>query len=53
VIFVMSWGVSGDWFERCSADVGFCAFAEGRVVPDNVSLSVASWSCGMSVFVGV
>ena len=38
-------------FEKCSANVSLDVFAERRVVPDNISLSVASRSCRLLVFV--
>ena len=36
---------------RCSADVSLDVFTERRVVPDDISLSVASRSCRLFVFV--
>ena len=37
--------------DRCSADVSLDVFTERRVIPDNISLSVASRTCGLLVFV--
>ena len=37
--------------EKCSADVSLDVFTERRVVPDDISLSVASRSCRLFVFV--
>ena len=47
VVFVLFREVLRNKFEKCSADV----FAERRVVPDNISLSVASRSCRLLGFV--
>ena len=41
VVFVLFRGVLRNKFEKCSADVSLDIFTERRVVPDNISLSVA------------
>ena len=51
VVFVLFREVLRNKFEKCSADVSLDVFAERRVVPDNISLSVASRSCRLLVFV--
>ena len=37
--------------EECSADVSLDVFTERRVVPYDISLSIASWSCRLLVVV--
>ena len=51
VVFVLFREVLRNKFEKCSADVSLDVFTERRVVPDNISLSVASRSCRLLVFV--
>ena len=51
VVFVLFREVLRDKFEKCSADVSLDVFTERRVVPENISLSVASRSCRLLVFV--
>lgn len=52
VVFVLFREVLRNKFEKCSStDVSLDVFTEGRVVPDNISLSVASRSCRLLVFV--
>ena len=51
VVFVLFREVLRNKFEECSADVSLDVFTERRVVPDNISLSVASRSCRLLVFV--
>ena len=50
VVFVLFQEVLRNKFEKCSADVSLDVFTE-RIVPDNISLSVASRSCRLLVFV--
>ena len=49
VVFVLFREVLRNKFEKCSADVSLDVFTERRVVPDNISLSVASRSCRLLV----
>ena len=51
VIFVLFREVLRNKIEKCSADVSLDVFTERRVVPDDISLSVASRSCRLFVFV--
>ena len=51
VVFVLFREVLRNKFEKCSADVSLDVFTERRVVPVNISLSVASRSCRLLVFV--
>ena len=51
VVFVLFREVLRNKFEKCSAEVSLDVFTERRVVPDNISLSVASRSCRLLVFV--
>ena len=51
VVFVLFREVLRNQFEESSADVSLDVFTERRVVPDNISLSVASRSCRLLVFV--
>ena len=51
VVFVLFREVLRNKFEKCSADVSLDVFTDRRVVPDNISLSVASRSCRLLVFV--
>ena len=51
VVFVLFWEVFKNKIEKCSPDVSLDVFTERRVVPDNISLSVASRSCRLLVFV--
>ena len=51
VVFVLFREVLRNKFEESSADVSLDVFTERRVVPDNISLSVASRSCRLLVFV--
>ena len=51
VVFVLFREVLRNKFEKCSADVSLDVFTERRVVPDNISLSVALRSCRLLVFV--
>ena len=51
VVFVLFREVLRNKFEKCSADVSLDVFTERRVVPDNISLSVASRPCRLLVFV--
>ena len=51
VVFVLFREVLRNKFEKCSADVSLDVFTGRRVVPDNISLSVASRSCRLLVFV--
>ena len=53
MVFVLFREVLINKFEKCSADVSLDVFTERRVVPDNISLSVASRSCRLLVFVVV
>ena len=50
VVFVLFREVLRNKFEKCSADVSLDVFTERSVVPD-ISLSVASRSCRLLVFV--
>ena len=54
VVFVLFREVLSNKIEKCSADVSLDVFTERRVVPDDISLSVASVtsrSCRLFVFV--
>ena len=51
VVFVLFREVLRNKIEKCSADVSLDVFTERRVVPGNISLSVASRSCRLLVFV--
>ena len=51
VVFVLFREVLRNKIEKCSADVSLDVFTERRVVPDDISLSVASGSCRLFVFV--
>ena len=51
VIFVLFREVLRNKIEKCSAGVSLDVFTERRVVPDDISLSVASRSCRLFVFV--
>ena len=50
-VFVLFREVLRNKIEKCSADVSLDVFTERRVVPDDISLSVASRSCRLFVFV--
>ena len=51
VVFVLFREVLRSKVEECSADVSLDVFTERRVVPDDVSLTVASRSCRLFVCV--
>ena len=51
VVFVLFREVLRNKFEENPADVSLDVFTERRVVPDNISLSVASRLCRLLVFV--
>ena len=51
VVFVLFREVLRNKIEKYSADVSLDVFTEGRVVPDDISLPVASRSCRLFVFV--
>ena len=51
VVFVLFREVLRNKIEKCSADVSLDVFTERRVVPDDISLFVASGSCRLFVFV--
>lgn len=51
VVFVLFREVLRNKIEKCSADVSLDVFTERRVVPDDISLPVASRSCRLFVIV--
>ena len=51
VVFVLFRELLRNKIEKCSADVSLDVFTERRVVPDDISLCVASRSCRLYVFV--
>ena len=52
VVFVLFREVLRDKIKKCSGDVSLDVFTERRrVIPDNISLPVASRSCRLLVFV--
>ena len=51
VVFVLFREVLRNKIEKCSADVSLDVFTERRVVPDDISLSVASRSCRLLVII--
>ena len=51
VVFVLFLEVLRNKIEKCSADVSLDVFTEWRVVPDDISLSVAPRPCRLFVFV--
>lgn len=51
VVFMLFREVLRNKIEKCSADVSLDVFTERRVVPGDISLSVASRACRLFVFV--
>ena len=53
MVFVLFREMLRNKIEKCSVDVSLDVFTERRVVPDDISLCVASRSCRLFVFVVV